>query len=165
MIVVDVNILANYTIKGARTEEAHRLWALNDYWLIPSFWRIEFQSVLWKCVRFQGMSKNEALAVMEQAIDLFSVNEQDISPGAALLEALSSGISVYDAQYVALARQLNIPCVTLDKALQKTCPDRVVLIDTFLSNRLGDGLIQEGRADYKVNKRRKQTKKARAAKD
>ena len=165
MIVVDVNILANYTIKGARTKEAHRLWALNDYWIVPSFWRIEIQSVLWKYVRFQGMSKNEALAVMEQAIQFFSGNEQDIAPGVALQEAISSGISVYDAQYVALARQLNIPCVTLDKALQKACPDRVVLIDAFLSNRPGDGLIREASNAYKLKGSRKRTQKKVVARD
>lgn len=165
MIVVDVNILANYTIKGARTKEAHRLWALNDYWIVPSFWRIEFQSVLWKYVRFQGMSKNEALAVMEQAIQFFSANEQDLASGVALQEAISSGISVYDAQYVALARQLNIPCVTLDKALQRACPDRVVLIDSFVSNPSGDSLIREDRADYEIQKRRKRPRKKRTAKN
>ena len=51
MIVVDVNILAHYVIQGERTEHVHRLWALDDGWIVPFFWRVEFQSILWKCVR------------------------------------------------------------------------------------------------------------------
>ncbi len=152
MIVADVSILVHCVIDGEKTKEARQLWNLDKEWLVPTFWQVEFQSVLWKYVRFQGMPANKAIILMEYAIQLFSANERPIFRDSALREAIASGITVYDAQYVALARQLNAPCVTLDKRLQKACPDRVVLLDAFLSNRSGDGLIREASAGYKVKK-------------
>ena len=150
MIVVDVNILAHYVIQGERTEHVHRLWALDDGWIVPFFWRVEFQSILWKCVRFQGMSRNEALALLDQAIRLFAGNEQHIAHDAALQEAMASEISVYDAQYVALARQCDVPFVTMDQRLQKSCPGRACSIDQFLSGRAGGGTIREPAATYRT---------------
>lgn len=145
MIVVDVNILVHYVIEGEQTENVQRIWALDDGWIVPVFWRIEFQSVLWKYVRVQAITGNEAIALLGQALDLFSANEQDLAPDVALREAISSGISVYDAQYVALARQHNVLCVTLDKSLQKACPERVMSAQDFIATEPGDHLIRQKR--------------------
>ena len=153
MIVVDVNILAQYVIEGEQTENVHRVWALDDGWIVPVFWRIEFQSVLWKYVRVHAMTKNEAISLFGQALDLFSANEQDLAHDAALREAMSSDISVYDAQYVALARQNNVLCVTLDKALQKACPDRVISVQEFIANE-----IREPQKAQKTQKKKKAEK-------
>lgn len=152
MIVVDVNILAHYVIEGEQTENVHRVWALDDGWIVPVFWRIEFQSVLWKYVRVQAMQANEAIALFSQALDLFSANEQDLVHDAALWEAISSGITVYDAQYVALARQHNVFCVTLDKSLQKACPERVISVQEFIANKPDDHLIREKGRRYGARK-------------
>lgn len=155
MIVADASILVHCVIEGEKTKEARQLWNLDSEWLVPTFWQVEFQSVLWKYVCFQGMPENKAITLLEYAIQLFSANERQIVHDSALREAIASGITVYDAQYVALARQLNIPCVTLDKRLQKACPDRVALIDSFLSNPSGGGLIREASAKYKLKKKTK----------
>lgn len=157
MIVADANILAHYVIEGERTMAVHRLWGMDDEWMVPAFWCVEFQSILWKYVLVRGMPENQAVTLLEQAMQLFSANERHITHDAALREAIASGITVYDAQYVALARQLNVPCVSLDKALQKACPDRVVLIDPFTAEHSGDGWIREASAGYKVKGRRKGT--------
>jgi hypothetical protein len=105
------------------------------------------------------MPENQAVALLEQAMQLFSGNERHIPHVAALREAIASGITVYDAQYVALARQLDIPCVSLDKALQKACPDQVVLINAFLEGHSGNGWIRETPAEYKAKGRRKRATK------
>ncbi len=159
MIVVDVNILAHYVIKGEHTARVHRVWALDDGWIVPVFWRIEFQSILWKYVRVQAMQEDEAIVLLGQAVDLFSANEQDIAGDTALREAMASGITVYDAQYVALARQLNVLCVTLDKPLQKACPDKVISVQKFITSKSGNQVIRETGRRYST--RRETTKHAK----
>lgn len=163
MIVADANILAHYMIEGERTADVHRLWALDDEWMVPVFWRIEFQSILWKLVRFNGMSEHQALALLDQAMQLFSGNEHLISHDAALREGMASGINVYDAQYVSLARQLGVPCVTLDAALRNACPDTAISIEQFIRNLTGDSRVNEVLATYKKKSRRKRAGKKRAA--
>jgi predicted nucleic acid-binding protein len=165
MIVADASILAHYVIDGEKTKEARLLWGLDSVWMVPAFWLVEFQSVLWKYVRFQGMPESQAVTLLEYAMQLFSANERQIDHDAALREAIASGITVYDAQYVALARQLNVRCVTLDKALQKACPDRVILVDAFLADPSGGGLLRETPAKYKVKRKTKTDPPKRAARD
>ncbi|HMP72261.1 MAG TPA: type II toxin-antitoxin system VapC family toxin [Kiritimatiellia bacterium] len=160
MIVTDVNILAYYVIEGERSAEVQRLWSIDNEWMVPVFWRVEFQSVLWKYSRLQGMPLNHAANLYEQALHLFSENERHLSDDAALREAIASGISIYDAQYVALARQLKVPCVSLDKPLQKACPDQVLSINQYIEARSRGQSIREAPVTYQI----KQQQKKRAAK-
>ena len=117
MIVVDANILAFYVIEGMHTKDAHDLRARDPEWLVPPLWLVEIQSILWKYVRFGGMSAEKAMVLLEQAESLFSANEVAPPSDIVLRDALAWGITVYDAQYVSLARQEGIPCVTEDAAL------------------------------------------------
>lgn len=151
MIVVDANIVAYYFIQGARTEEAQRLRSFDAVWIVPPLWSVELQSILWKHVRAKGMSPVQALAVLEHALVLLGPNEQAASPRAALSEAIHSGITPYDAQYIALARQSGIPCVTEDLDLLSKCPGTAVSMDSLLGRR--PDLLREDRGTYTGGKR------------
>ncbi len=151
MIVVDANILALYTIEGERTSEANALRKMDPEWIIPSFWRIEFQSILWKYARFGGMPMEKALDLLDTAITLFSPNEVASAPDIVLREALNFKITVYDAQYIALARQFKVNCVTDDASLQKACPDVAISLLNFLKNP-GGFFVRESKALYGTKK-------------
>ncbi len=155
MIVVDANILAFYIIEGERTTDANALRKLDAEWMVPSLWCVELQSILWKCVQFGGMPPATAHDLLEQAIRLYSANEVILRADAVLAEALRSKITVYDAEYIALARQLGVVCVTEDRALIKACPATVCTMKAFLSGRPGDQLVREPRAVYRVRRRGK----------
>jgi predicted nucleic acid-binding protein len=123
VIVVDANIAAFYLIQGERSQDARRLHALDSEWLVPPLWCAEFQSILWKYTRHGGMSEMSALALLDQAVELFRSSEKEPSPDCLLRDALRWKITVYDAHYITLARQLGVRCVTEDRPLQKACPD------------------------------------------
>ena len=154
MIVVDANVLALYLIQGERTAEAHALRLIDPEWLVPAFWSVELQSILRKYVRFQGMPLEDALALLDQALSLFSPNEVVPPPDLVLRDALAWGITVYDAQYVSLARQYGVKCVTEDGAVQKKCPGRAVSLDAFLESQSPDGIVRESRAPYSTRRRK-----------
>jgi predicted nucleic acid-binding protein len=133
MIVVDANILAFYVIEGKRTAAANALRARDAEWIVPGFWRVEFQSILWKYVRFGGMPVERALELLDQALSMFSANELAPPPDLVLRDALNWGITVYDAQYASLAKQFGVRCVTDDVPLQKACPSIAISLDAFIS--------------------------------
>jgi predicted nucleic acid-binding protein len=155
MIVVDVNILAFYVIHGERTDDAHTLREIDSEWLVPAFWCVEFQSILWKYVRFGGMAGEKALALLDTAMDLFSPNELTPNPDVILRDALGWGITVYDAQYVSLARQSGVHCVTEDTEVQKACPDIAVSLADFISRPTGRDMVREPKPTYRTRSTRR----------
>lgn len=152
MIVVDVNILAFHFIHGEKTEAVNALRALDAVWIVPSFWLIEFQSILWKYVRFGGMQERQALQLLEQCQKQTACNEHTPSPELVLHDAISLGISVYDAHYISLAKQLGIPCITEDLPLQKACPGLALSIKDYTTFRTGRSTLKEKRRTYRTRK-------------
>lgn len=154
MIVVDANVLAFYVIEGKRTTDANILREMDAEWIVPASWCIEFQSILWKYVRFGGMPAEKALALLDHARTMFSVNEVTPPPDTVLRDALNWGITVYDAQYVSLAKQLGIRCVTEDGPVQEACPTIALSLTAFLKGRPSGGIVREARTAYRVRRRR-----------
>ena len=154
MIVVDANLVAFYLIEGKRTTEANALREKDGEWLVPVFWSVEFQSVLWKYVRFNGMPMGKALELLDEALTMFSANEVTPPPDVVLRDAINWGITVYDAQYASLAKQFGIRCVTEDVPVQKACPAVAVSLDAFLKGSPSSGMVRESRAPYRTRKGR-----------
>jgi predicted nucleic acid-binding protein len=153
MIVVDANILAFYVIEGQRTVEANALREADPEWIVPAFWCVEFQSIVWKYARFGGMPADRALELLEQAMGMFSANEVTPPADAVLRDALCWGITVYDAQYASLARQMGIRCVTEDRPVQEACPTIAISLDGFLQGRSSGGVVRETRTPYRARRR------------
>jgi predicted nucleic acid-binding protein len=150
MIVVDSNVLSFYLIEGARTTEAHALRDVDSEWIVPAFWAVEFQSILWKYVRFGGMPSETALPLLDQAVATFSVNEVTPQPDTVLRDALNWGITVYDAQYASLARQMDIRLVTEDDSLREACRGIAVSLEDFIKGASGGNLVREARTEYRA---------------
>lgn len=155
MIVVDANVLAFYVIEGKRTTDANILREMDAEWIVPAFWRIELQSILWKYSCIGGMPIEKALDLLDKAIAIFSPNEVAPAPDIVLRDALNWKITVYDAQYVSLARQFGVRCVTEDVPVQKACPDIAISLENFLKQASGGNVVRESRGKY--NTKRKQT--------
>lgn len=149
MIVVDANILAFYVIEGKRTSDANTLREMDAEWIVPAFWCVEFQSILWKYVRFGGMPTEKALDLLDQAMTMFSVNEVAPPPDLVLRDALNWGITVYDAQYASLAKQFGVRCVTEDVQVQKACPDVALSLEGFVKRSSDGCVVREQKATYR----------------
>ncbi|MBN1268858.1 MAG: type II toxin-antitoxin system VapC family toxin [Kiritimatiellae bacterium] len=159
MIVVDVNILAAYLIQGPQTTGAHALRRADADWVVPSFWCIEFQSVLWKYVRQGGMPEKTAFDLLDKAVELFASNECPLRRDDALRTAFNRGITVYDAQYVCLANRLGVPCVTEDAAVRRACSDVAVSLSDFLARDSGGDMVSESRPAYRLRGKTKRRRK------
>ena len=131
MIVVDTNVIAYLLIMGDKTDLAQRTYRNEPGWVVPSLWRHEFLNVLATFVQHGGGGLEDAIGIWSQSLRLFARNEREFDLTQALLLASQHGISAYDAQYVALAIDLQAPFVTEDRRLLRLFPELAVSMNSF----------------------------------
>lgn len=157
VIVADANLIVYHFVQGAKTELAHRVSQLDDDWLVPPVWRHEFANALSLTVREAGLSMDLALATYREAFTLLSGREHDIDMPEVLEIAADHSVSVYDAEYVALALARHVRLVTEDKELLRKFPETAVSIRDFISSRSGGeapGVVREKKATYRARRRK-----------
>jgi predicted nucleic acid-binding protein len=95
-----------------------RLVELAEKVIVPDLFYAECANVLWKRARWHGLAQELGAHVLHQLLKAQLMRV----PCAVLVEdaasiALRTGISAYDAIYVALAVRRNIPLLTADRCL------------------------------------------------
>ena len=124
MIVADTNVISYLLLPTPHTEAAERLFQSDPDWCAPMLWRSELRNVLALYLRKGLLRLEQALAVQERAENLLRGKEYQVTSAMVLTLAKQSGCSAYDCEFVALARDLDAPLVTADKALLKAFPDQ-----------------------------------------
>lgn len=133
MIVVDTNIISYFYLRGDRSEQAYRARQKDPHWVAPWLWRSEFQNVLILCVRKRNLTLNAALEIMDESLRLMSDCEYEVSSSHVLRLAAKSSCSAYDCEFIALAENLNIPLVTVDKQVLTKFPDVAIPLDRYVA--------------------------------
>ncbi len=132
MIVVDVNVVAYLLIEGGKTPLARHLHAADQEWRLPPLWRAEFLNVLVMQVRHGGFELKVAGKVWATATALLAKAEVEADLVLALQIAAANRITGYDAQYLAVAQQLGLRCVTEDRELLRKFPKVAVEMSAAL---------------------------------
>ncbi|MCL4255460.1 MAG: type II toxin-antitoxin system VapC family toxin, partial [Anaerolineae bacterium] len=88
--------------------------------IVPEFCLLECTNVIWKQVRFNGMSIKDAKDNLK-SIRLLKLKRV---PMKRLLErtleiAVKHNLAVYDSSYIALGLHLNYPLITIDEKQAK----------------------------------------------
>ena len=116
--VVDASVVIQRLIRFTYTENARVLFsqlADSDRLVVPEFCLLECANVLWKYVRFQGMSEATADSLVD---DLIGLPITVYGSGDFLKRGLTIGLkhklALYDSIYIALAEQLTYPLITDD---------------------------------------------------
>jgi len=88
--------------------------------LVPDLLFLEVASVLYKQVRLELMTADEAKELLQEIgrLPLRSVSAAELKCDA-LVAALAEGLTVYDAAYLVLARREGAKLLTVDTKLQK----------------------------------------------
>jgi predicted nucleic acid-binding protein len=117
--VVDTSVVMQYLLTETYTSHAIVLMQQlqqGAQLCIPEFCLLECANVLWKQVRFQGMSQTEAERLL---VELLALPLDIMSVGNLLPRALQIGLSqqlaVYDSFCIALAESLSCPLITVDQ--------------------------------------------------
>lgn len=135
MIIADTNLIAQLILSLDQTRHAQAVYRLDPDWRMPSLWQHEFLNILASYLRFDRAPIPTLLAAWNRAQDLFEDASCEIDVSDALRLAGERGISGYDAQYLALARRLNVPLITEDKKLLRIAPREALSMKQFLASR------------------------------
>jgi predicted nucleic acid-binding protein len=133
MIVVDSNVICYLLLKNGKTAMAESALEKDPTWVCPLLWRSEIRNVLSVYVRKGMVTLSDAQAVMGQALKLMAGHEQDIDSSRVLNLAARSTCSAYDCEFVALARDLGVPLVTVDKKILSQFPDVAIALEKFVA--------------------------------
>ena len=132
MIVADTNIIAYLYLEGERSAQVEKLLEKDPQWVAPLLWRSEFRNVLALYIRKRNLSLEQAQQIMQEAMLMMQGQEYEIVSSHVLDLVATSGCSAYDCEIMALAEDLGIPIVTVDKEILIEFPKVAVSLDDFL---------------------------------
>jgi predicted nucleic acid-binding protein len=116
--VIDASVVCKLLLPEPQADLATELLNSSRELFAPDFVRVETANVLWKWVRrgeLEPLDAQVRLMQMESfPITLRSANTL-LYPSMDI--AVAADRTVYDSCYIALARALNVPCVTADRRL------------------------------------------------
>jgi len=133
VIVVDTNVVVYAIVQLPQTALAQRVAALDPTWVVPPLWRFEFSSAAVTLVRGGALTAAQAEAAVAAADRLVGGRELAVDQRAVVRAALGYDLSAYDAQYIALAQQLGVPCVTEDARMARNASTVAMSMAHFIS--------------------------------
>lgn len=130
MIVVDTNIIVYAHIESDHTTLAQSALKIDPDWIAPSLWISEFRNVLSLHIRRSQLRLEEALRAIQTAERVVNLAVYEDSKDILSL-AQSSGCTAYDCEFVAAAKTLGVPLVTMDSQVLKAFPETAISLVDF----------------------------------
>lgn len=134
MIVVDTNIIGYLYLSSDRSEQVEKALRKDPIWIAPTLWRSEFRNVLALYIRKNLMTFDNAIQIMEEAAALMQGGEFEPVSTQVLQFVNESTCSAYDCEFVALASDMKMSLLTVDKQILKQFPDIAISLDDFITN-------------------------------
>ena len=153
MIVVDTNVLAARNMEHEKSTLAEQVDLCDPVWIVPRLWRYEFQNILAKALWTRRMTTDMAVDIWRQVMKAMSDNEHEPSPERIIEVSSRYRITGYDANFIALAMERDVLCVTEDGELQAKFPAIAVSMEDFIAQSRPPG-VREARAPYGGRRRR-----------
>lgn len=123
--VIDASVAIKWYIPEIYEQEALSLVIAKHRFHVPELILPEFINTIWLIVRRGALTKSQGEQIVEDFVKRrWTIHSQNSVIKTAYLGAVSSGQTVYDWTYLALAVSLSCEMVTADqkfyKALEKT---------------------------------------------
>jgi len=134
MIVVDTCIIVYLFNESDFTLQASHILDIDSEWIFPPIWREEYANVIVKMAKSQNVSEAAVLNHFQKTIDQLEPNERSIDIIDAIKTAFKMNISVYDAHFVSLAKEMEAILITEDRELIKKCPGIAISMKEFVNN-------------------------------
>jgi predicted nucleic acid-binding protein len=133
MIVVETNIIGYLYLTSDYSSLAEYALLKDPLWTAPILWRSELRNVLALYIRKEILSLAEAQKVMEEASRLMQDREYEVTSQQVLELVAMSSCSAYDCEFVALAKDLDVPLVTTDKQILKQFSGSAISLKAYVS--------------------------------
>ncbi|NLD36950.1 MAG: type II toxin-antitoxin system VapC family toxin [Desulfatiglans sp.] len=134
MIVVDTNVIGYLFLSSDQSVFAERALKKDFEWAAPILWRSEFRNVLALYMRKNIIKLEQAKVIMNSALKLLKGREYEAPSGEVLRLASESRCSAYDCEFIAVAKDINLPLVTVDKQLLQEFSSVAVSLREFSEN-------------------------------
>lgn len=154
MIVADANILIYLVRETSFTPLAREVYAKDSEWVVPELWEAEVLNGLMREVKCGSLDLESAIRVVQYAAAVLAGRVQKCERTAVLRIADDTGLTAYDAYYVALARTRGVKLVTEDGKIIRTCPDVALSMKAFLALEKPPAVVNETRASYRTRRKR-----------
>jgi len=151
MIVVDSNIVAARNLTSSLTSEAKQVEEKDPIWIVPVLWRYEFQNILASAIKGKQIKPEQALNVWERVSNILIENEYEPSFSKVVDLVAQYEITAYDGQFIAVALEMEIECVTEDRELQEKFPGIAISMKEFLKPE-STYVVREPKARYHKRK-------------
>jgi predicted nucleic acid-binding protein len=132
MIVVDTNIISYFYLEGEYTKLAEKVFKKDPDWVVPLLWRSEFRNVLALYIRNKILTLEDAIKIIGKAELLLNGKEYTVNSANILELVNQSECTSYDCEFVALANDLGVSLVTMDKKVLTHFPSTAVRLDQFV---------------------------------
>jgi len=132
MIVVDTNIIVPLHITSESTGKVLEILKKDAFWCSPPLWRSEFLNVLAGCMHRNRFTLDQARRILQVALSTMAGSEISVPPWRVLELSAASNCTAYDCEFVALAKELGVKLVTLDKQVLAQFPETAIAPDKFL---------------------------------
>lgn len=133
MIVTDTNVIGYLFLSSDKSRLSELALLKDSEWAAPVLWRSELRNVLASYMRKAIIALHEAQQIMDRALALMRGREFEVSSGEILKLASVSKCSAYDCEFIAVAMDLGVPLVTVDKQLLQEFPDSAISLDAYCS--------------------------------
>ena len=147
MIVVDSNIIAARNLTSSLSSDATRVEEKDPIWIVPVLWRYEFQNILAGAIKAKQIKPEQALNIWEKVSNILVENEYEPSASKVIDLVTQYGITAYDGQFIAIALEMGILCVTEDRELQEKFPGIAISMNEFLKPE-STHVVREPKARY-----------------
>lgn len=137
MIVVDTNIIGYLFLSSDKSALCEQVLLAYPVWAAPLLWRSELRNVLALYVRQDILSLDDAQQIMSAAVDLMRGQEYEVTSNQVLELAKGSSCSAIDCEFVALARDLQVPLVTADRQILGDFPETATSLALCCANGSG----------------------------
>jgi len=131
MIVVDTNVIGYLFLSNEQSILAEQALQKDSQWVAPILWRSELRNVLTFYVRQNLITSEQAQRIMNGALELLRGREYEVSSYEVLRLASGSKCSAYDWEFIAIANDLKVPLVTVDRQLLREFPKVAVPLSSF----------------------------------
>jgi predicted nucleic acid-binding protein len=120
LLVVDASVVIKWFVPEGDRAAALELRAAGAGFAVPDLMFVESANILWKLVRREEIEPQRAIEVIDGIVAAPFVTHTNESLARDAMDlAIATGLSAYDASYVALAIRLNTRCITADQRLAR----------------------------------------------
>jgi predicted nucleic acid-binding protein len=120
---------------------------------VPVLWQYEFQNILVAAIKAKQITPEHPLGVWQRVAAILVENESEPSPAKVIDLVVQYGITPYDGQFIALAMEMGIPCITEDQELQEKFRGIALSMDDFLGPPTL-GVVRKRKAGYRARAQR-----------